>query len=175
MSAVLSVDTLELERITLRYDASEDRIRIDGVSRSGEQRGLWLTRRLVSRLVLFFLQHAALFGQSDDDLLDETKRASAKLVDASEVPVPVALDENSPSYLVSELDLTRLENQILMKFKAPDSRTVTCFMLPYTSICDWLSGLRTCCQMGDWKVPVSESVIKERSEIALPGGRLTLH
>lgn len=41
----------ELKRITLEYSAHEDRMRLTGARASGEREAIWLTRRLLERLI----------------------------------------------------------------------------------------------------------------------------
>ncbi len=43
--------SLALERITTQYIEAEDRIRLSGSTRDGHSQVLWLTQRLLSRLL----------------------------------------------------------------------------------------------------------------------------
>eukprot|EP01036_Dinobryon_divergens_P055429 gene55429-74016_t len=48
-----------LQRITTEYIEAEDRVRLSGVSPSGEALSLWVTQRLLSRLLKVILNWTA--------------------------------------------------------------------------------------------------------------------
>ena len=170
----MTVNTVALERITLRYDASQDRIRVDGVSRDGEMRKFWLTRRLVGRLIAYFLQYEGVNESLRVECREASPMGSARSTGALQSDAPVTSPDNSPSYLIGEMDITQLADNIQMIFKSTDTAERLAFSLPCGSIEDWLTGVVNCYRTGEWGVSALETRVNQ-TDTTQKAGPITLH
>ena len=91
-------EATQLLRVTLAYSSEEDRICMDGISARGETKRLWLTARLVNRLVPHLLRITG--NASNETLLSdipETQKAEAAK--------PVEFVEGSEESLIDSVDI----------------------------------------------------------------------
>ena len=151
----------KLERITTDYDEQEDRITLAGLTDKGQTVVLWLTMRLASRLI----KHCLGVLEKDDPELGEISRVnkhsnesiqnfvqkSAEQQTAEETAVKVA--QNSPKYLVVEIDIKGVGTGVTLTFKEQLS---TCYEIFLNSqqVRQWLGMLHTIWQKSEWPTEI---------------------
>lgn len=75
-----------IETFTLRFDAMEDRIRLDATNKAGRIEGIWLTQRLTNKLVVALAQD--LDRELAAGLLEKEERGAGKLQEPSPATPP---------------------------------------------------------------------------------------
>ena len=108
-----------LQRVTTAYVDSEDRIRLTGECTDGTAVQLWLTRRLVERLLpllLDWLKQDA--GEGAHGAIMQEFAQSAAL-DAL-APQPAVRVQDDSSVLVQTVNVTRGDIAVALEFKAGD-------------------------------------------------------
>ena len=105
-----------LDKITFGYSPEEDRIRLSSQSSSGERFCLWLTYRLVRQLIPHLSQLAVADISAPDEIaVNEGKDDSRPETVATETAVECS--EDSPEFLVSEIDLAQRDDKLVMSFR----------------------------------------------------------
>ena len=125
---------LELKRVTTTYVDTEDRLRLVGETDSGEHHTLWLTQRLVGRLVDRILQW---LPQEREEIQEITQQfAQAK----HEPEPPVIADPACMSWLVKEITLVPAQGTLGLVFKSMDSGQQT-VVVEFNEVClrQWLN------------------------------------
>ena len=107
----------KLNKVTTQYIEFEDRIRVLGTGNSNETHEIWITRRLLDRLVSALLS----------SLKKEDKHRNKKHVQMAfeqEVAVtnyipetPVKISETVNSWLADSIDILSTENGVILNFK----------------------------------------------------------
>jgi len=138
----------DLQRITTEYSEAEDRIRLAGETADGTTLTLWLTRRLLDRLIPHLVlwleqQHADL---PRADLMQEfaQQKAQSQLVPQAPVAAP---DEGGR--LVQAIDLTPGTEQLHLNFKgaAGEPAGIGFAAIPLRQ---WLGILQQAYAMAEW-------------------------
>lgn len=143
----------ELQRLTTEYIEAEDRIRISGELASGETVVMWLSQRLLLRL----LPHLFLWleKRSGDSIPLEIAQSFAQ--DAARADLvqetPVAREENSQEWLVEAVDLSFKQEALILQFRAqaPHPATVT---MNAQALRQWLSIVHAVWGIAEWPVGV---------------------
>ena len=136
---------LTLTRMTLGYDQSQDRIHLDGLTSGGETVRLWITQRLVRRLIAYFVEagyHVP--AQGKVKLHNETN--------VEEEGEPVTYSTCDPELLVQSIDVTPRQEDIMCLFKGAADASRVIFCLPNTVIGSWLIGFKRCFEAADWPI-----------------------
>ncbi len=99
---------MELQRVIIQYDPNEDRIRLTGEDESGAPLILWLTRRLLNRLIPVLLQCVEQSGPSIDSDRFPAFRKQAGWDETAPQP---SLKEypDCPQYLIHSVNITQGE------------------------------------------------------------------
>ena len=147
-----------LHRITCEYVDLEDRIRVAGETEAGERLVLWLTRRLLDRLV----QHLAgwlekrdthqapeqamsrLYDEARQGFAQEAARAGLK----PEPPVPAAAARRS--WLVGAVDINAREEMVTLDFRGSGPSENVRLALSEAHLRQWLEIVRELYLRGDW-------------------------
>lgn len=160
----------ELQRITTQFVAGEDRLRLAGEGGIGDARVLWLTRRLVDRLVPVLVrwleEQAPVQDAWQGALLQSFAQQAAS---ASLVPqAPVLGAPNSVSWLVIEVDIARGARQIGLRFKSAAGEQASLSM-EAQPLRQWLGILYTAYQQAEWPLALWPQWLREAGEqIATP-------
>ena len=137
MSTTLPPDALA--RITTRYVAGEDRVRLAGERESGAQVVIWLTRRLLQRLVpklLLPLDAASDAIPLHRELLLGFAQQRAL---AAQVPVtPVAPPTDAESWLAERATISRSPQALTVTFESADGQAASLRLTP-AAVHQWLA------------------------------------
>ena len=152
----------ELQRITTEFVDAEDRIRLAGEDAAGEAVVLWLTQRLLNRLVAHLcnwleqripadIHHYAAAAQAEVIQSFAQQAALAAL----EPQTPVQSKVQSRTWLVHSVDITSGDQGVMLTFKAPEvsspSATLTLHDQPLRQ---WLNILHDQYQKAEWPLSV---------------------
>lgn len=139
-----------LQRITTEYVEHEDRLRITGELVGGETKVLWLTQRLMNRLVAHLcptLERPASDARSASiQRTFELQAAAAALTPQA----PVQPSADVPQALVQSVDLTVSPTAVRLVFKDEAGEVVAQLILAPLLLRQWLSVVHGQYQKGEW-------------------------
>ena len=146
-----------LKRITIEYNEQEDRISLAGLTQSGQTVTMWITMRLMSRLIIHclgLLERGSLEPKKIPTENPKSKESNQNFVQKSaeeqivkETPVEMSVD--SPEHLIIEIDVTNTGSGLSIIFKGePDS--VHDIFFNGEQLRQWLAMLYTVWQKAEW-------------------------
>ena len=152
---------ITLQRITSEYIESEDRIRLIAISDAEKTLILWLTQRLLVRLIAHFLgwlEKEAPEVARSSAIGNETKSAlqgMAQQSAAAKLPEQSAVTANSDSaaLLVKEIDIKMSEEVVLLVFKCDEAWKAE---LSFTvqQLRQWLGMIHRLWRLAEWPVSI---------------------
>jgi hypothetical protein len=152
---------VDLQRITTEYIDSEDRIRLCGESAPNTTVVLWLTQRLLNRLVPHLLgwleQQTGVSGGVASDVRADVMNSFAQqaALASMEQQAPVQAHSPQSAWLVQSVDVTVNPQLVRLTFKGSDAgqqstdleAAVAMQALPLRQ---WLSILHEQCRLAGW-------------------------
>ena len=144
---------LELQRLTTEYIDAEDRMRLTGEIRPGETSVLWLSQRLLIRLLphLFLWlekQSSTAFPAEIEQSLEQ--RAASETM-STEPPVQVSGQSNA--WLVEAVDMTAGDHALRLSFRREGEEALS-LTLSSLHMRQWLTILRTLWSVAEWPVGI---------------------
>lgn len=144
---------LELQRLTTEYIDAEDRMRLTAEIRPGETLVLWLSQRLLMRLLphLFLWlekQGSTAFPAEIEQSLEQ--RAASENMSAE---APVQRSGDSRSWLVEAVDMSAGGNALRLSFRRA-GEDVASLSLPPGPMRQWLTILHTLWEIAEWPAGV---------------------
>lgn len=140
-----------LQRVTTEYVDTEDRLRLSGELPGGQTQVLWLTQRLIERLVPHlcgWLEQQTAAG-APMDLVQEFAQQAAQA--RLEPQARVQAQAGAQSWLVQAIDLTIGEGAITLLFKPEISgAAVSRLTLPAEAMRQWLAIVLAQYQLAQW-------------------------
>ena len=152
---------ITLQRITSEYIESEDRIRLIAISDAEETIILWITQRLLIRLIAHFLgwlekeapevSRSSAIGTGAKSALQGMAQQSA--VANLQNQSAVTATSESALLLVKEIDIKTSEEAVLLVFKCDDDQTAE---LSFTvqQLRQWLGMIHRLWQQAEWPVSI---------------------
>jgi hypothetical protein len=137
----------DLQRLTTQFVDNEDRIRLSGENADGEVQVLWLTRRLLDRLVPVLCEQLAPGADTHAGLLSSFKQEAAQSQLAPQEPVQAT--SAGTEALVTRIDMVRVEHGLRLTFFAQDSEAAA-IVMPELSLRQWLAILRDQFRIAGW-------------------------
>jgi len=153
-----------LQRITSEYVDSEDRLRLRGALGEGETVVLWLTRRLLDRMVPHLTDW---LGQQPEPVIPP-------VAETGEVTPPVPAIAEAQTWLVDRIDLNFAPGTLTLSFFGPAS-TQCRLVLSALALRQWLEILLRQYRQGEWPEAVWAPFVKSFPQEAAPTVSLTLH
>lgn len=148
---------LQLERFTTEYVEAEDRMRLRASSQQGEVLELWLTQRLLGRLVVHgcvWLESQAPETQLLQPALHSFAQQAAQLALEQDPQPPVvapAAEVAQPlCVLVCSVDVTGVEGQLVLCFKDAVGLAHAQLALAVQALRQWLCILRSQYRQAEW-------------------------
>jgi hypothetical protein len=139
----------ELQRLTTEYVHAEDRMRLTGEIRPGETLVLWLSQRLLIRLLphlfLWLEKRGSTAFPAEIEQSLEQRAATASM--GSEEPVQGGGE--STAWLVEAVDMSAGEHALRLSFRREGEAAVT-LTLPAQPMRQWLTILHTLWGMAEW-------------------------
>lgn len=165
--------TASLQRLTTEYVDTEDRIRISGArEQGGETLVLWLTQRLLNRLVPVLIAPLEREGNAlpRADLLHGFAQTAARA--ALEPQAPVRTDAAQAGWLVRSVDVTPAEGAVHLTFRGGEDEAA-CLQLAPRALRQWLGIVHDHYRKGDWPLAAWPGWMKESaSPIRSPAASL---
>lgn len=142
----------DLQRLTTEYIDAEDRLRISGETADGQIVVLWLTQRLLHRLLPHLTTWLAptQAGSADArraELLHGFAQQAA--VQALTPQAPVRLENPKTSWLVHTVDLDHLPEMLRLTFKR-DAEATAAISFTVDALRQWLGIVYRQCQLAEW-------------------------
>lgn len=147
----------DLQRLTTEYVDAEDRIRLTGELAPGQVNVLWLTQRLLSRLLphLFqWLQQHSPVAVADtiSTAQMEALQGLAQLAARTELSPqpPVEASASSAVWLVTEVQVTQTSAWVKLAFKGPPPDVSVSLHFEPQPLRQWLTIVRDQYKRGQW-------------------------
>lgn len=142
-----------IQRITTEYLDTEDRIRLVCEVLDAPVLALWLTRRLLERLVPVLCN--ALQGQSTDDAYADTRQTFAQqaALSAMHAQDAVAAAQVGASWVVHAVDIGQATTAVSLKFRGVGDQAATLHM-DFTQLRQWLNIMHGTCAKAQWTMAV---------------------
>ena len=150
-----------LLRFTSEYVASEDRFRLNSVTKDQSELALWVTQRVLVRLIRFFANWLDKTSPevNKSTAIDSTERTRLqKIVQQSarsEITrsKPIAVQSDSDSWLVSRIDIKANEKGARLTFKSEDGQTAE-LVMTIKHLRQWLSIVHSLWRTAEWPMDV---------------------
>lgn len=157
-----------LLRLTTRYDPVEDRLQITGVARDGQTLTLWLTQRLLNRLVVHLCGSLERLNLRSGDGAEpeslalslsgkfhlEQSFAQQKARAALPVQPPVVAVQDAPQWRVDVVDCKQVPGGVHLLLKGATNSHLAALPLPVTALRQWLAVLFEQYRQGGWPMQV---------------------
>lgn len=148
----------ELQRFTTEFIDFEDRIRLCGESAPGEALVLWLTQRMIYRLVPHLLawleQEARLTGSTASAVQTDVLHSFAQqaVIASLHAQTPVQAHTAQKAWLVHSVDVTATSQLVHLIFKGANTSTLeqACVSMQTQALRQWLSILYGQCRRAGW-------------------------
>lgn len=145
-------DTIpRLATITLGYSLEQDRVRLDSADADGKTLTLWLTARLLNRLIPHLIERQSNMQYSAQNPSNPIGVEHAAF---GEQANNVQCAPGSPEILVASVDVSSCEGQLLLVFKDNTDAQRGVFVMPYNVLRQWNNGLRQCFDQAGWSQSV---------------------
>lgn len=160
----------KIERLTTEYVQEEDRIRLNLEDPMQKLTTLWLTQRLLNRMIpalVKVLEEETSGSPQARDLQAFTQQKAQREI---EQEAPIAAAEHA--WLVRRVDLTPRPKSITLVFSDNQSESAR-LEIPRTALRQWLSILRelyrraewSCEKWPDWLAPLSQTTETKDSQL----------
>lgn len=170
---------LQLDRFTTEYVESEDRIRLRAQSLQGEVLVLWLTQRLLGRLVAYgcnWLEAQNPGSEVVQSLQHSWAQQAARQALQQDPQPPVELPPAGAastvrSVLVCSVDITHVQGQLILCWKDADGVAQAQLGLPVQALRQWLSILQAQYRKAEWPLQHWPQWLQDSAEVPSPGSR----
>jgi hypothetical protein len=163
-----------LQRITTEYVEVEDRIRLIAEVHGGPAVVLWLSQRLLGRLLPSLIQWLDGQGGSDATFAHLLHGFAQQAAQSELTPqAPVRAEVDGPRWLVHSVDVGGSANLMTLTFRDRSGQAAT-LSLEVTPMRQWLSILRDLCHKAGWMLNVWPEWFESGTEAVNAKG-LTFH
>lgn len=150
-----------LKRVTTEFIDVEDRIRISGEHLSGDTEVLWLTQRLMNRLISHLCQSleqqlaSASTIPSVQATQQEVVQSFAQQAARSQLTTqpPVRASSSDAGWRADAVDITQAEGAVVLTFKGEANRQAR-LNLPAQALRQWLAIVHEQYRRGQWPMDV---------------------
>jgi len=171
---------MELNRLTTQYDPMQDRIRLAGELKSGQSAVLWLTQRLLNRLVPHISQQLEKPIASKADVPSvqaHLQQSFAQQRARTELPrqAPVTAEKNSIQWLVKTVGLKANQKGIRLVFTGFADMEQAALALPATPLRQWLNILHDQYRVAGWATTMWPEWLEESLPLTMADRSTALH
>ena len=160
-----------LGRITTQYIDNEDRIRVLGESSEDTICEIWLTHRLMDRLVENLLSNVKSEGAADKALqVFQQEVASSSLPKQS----PVEKDNHLVSWLAIAIDINKDNENIGLIFKSEKLNSAS-ISFQTIELRQWLSIIYKTYKQAGWSLEIWPEWFKESNEVSEADDKYSVH
>lgn len=153
-----------LQRITTDYDEAEDRIKLVGQCRSNQLAVIWLTQRLLWRLLPILLERLqkAPVGQPIvasvvQEFAQQAARAQMQPLPSLQAPV------GTEAWLVKSIDVGKRQNGLQLVFNGANGEQAI-LKLEGQFLRQWLNVLYDVCRKAGWPLSLWPDWMRESSQ-----------
>jgi hypothetical protein len=178
-----------LERLTTRYDPNEDRMQITGVADDGQTLTLWLTQRLLNRLVLHLCSSLEQPNQQPGNSLNssvtslslpvrnhlEQSFAQQRARSALSVQPPVVPVADAPQWRVDSVDIKQGSGRVHLVLKGAIDGQQALLPLPLPVLRQWLGVVFEQYRQGGWPMQVWPAWMEEAHRPPAAPGHTVVH
>lgn len=167
--------TETLQRLTTEYIEAEDRMRLAGEDAQGQAVVLWLTQRLLNRLVAHLCQW--LEQQSGNAPLAEVRQEFAQQKARAELALqpPVRTEPDVQGVLTHSVDLKTSSAGMGLQFKDVDGKVVARLQLQPTPLRQWLNIVFDQYRKAHWSTAVWPAWVVQARPPETPARTAVLH
>lgn len=164
-----------LQRLTTEYIDAEDRIRLAGEDSQGQTVVLWLTQRLLNRLVPHLCQW--LDQRVGATPLTEVRQAFAQQKARAELAPqpPVKADADTQGVLIHSVDLKTANAGMGLQFKGVDGNVVASLQPQPRALRQWLNIVFDQYRKAQWPTEVWPAWVAEAKPLETPARAAVLH
>lgn len=172
---------LVLTRLTTIYDVEQDRIRISGEVKDGKKVVLWLTQRLLTRLVLHLSSKLEMPDPNKVKPLSvqtQVQQSFAQQHARAQMPrqlSPVKPDENSPEWLVKKVDIKSGVDGLRLIFTGANQDDQASLGMSFTPLRQWVGILHDQYRLAGWSTDRWPSWIGESPLPTQQSAKAVLH
>lgn len=168
-------DHPDLQRVTTEYVMAEDRIRLSGETADGQVAVIWLTQRMLNRLVshlIRWLEDNGFSEGADNDLLQNFAQQAAEAALEPQAAVPAEASE--ANWRVDEMDITTGSGGVSVIFKSgeADSARVT---MTANALRQWLGILHGQYVKGEWPTTIWPGWMRDAHNPTAKPDAMALH
>lgn len=174
LTALRIANMLIFERITTDYNETEDRLQLSGEASSGDHTVIWVTQRLLQRLVPVLLQW--LERKNDGSGYSEVLHAFAQTAAREELVAqpPVRPGDSNDVWLVRSIDITQAEHAVTLTFiGAPAQKAL--LTLEEKFLRQWLSIVYETSLRAEWPTTIWPEWVRESSAAPIKAGKTLFH
>ncbi len=143
------------QRLTTEYDEGEDRVFLNGEVHESETHVLWLTRRLLDRLIPHLTRWLEDRQRDRGDVADLFLSFAHQAAQAQLEPQPpVALTRTGENWLIHGIDMTPSGDHIQLAFKMNGIESVAAIEFDVTQLSQWLGVLHHAYRVADWPLGI---------------------
>lgn len=156
-----------LNKITTQFDPAEDRVCLSGTTGSAQAMRLWLTQRLINRLVPHLCQALEKPASPSPKVLEpvrthlEQSFAQQKARAALPKQPPVVASADSPQWRVDKVDVQQSAGGVRLIFKGGAESEQVMLSLTMPALRQWLGILYGQCLRAGWPVQAWPSWMEE--------------
>jgi hypothetical protein len=160
-----------LQRLTTQYVDTEDRIRLAGENADGAVQVVWLTQRLLGRLVPAVCQHLAPGNDQHAELISSFRQQAAQAGLAPQAPVHAPAEATQAPIL--RVDLTPTQEGLYLVFHGEHGEQAS-IVLPELVLRQWLVILRDQYRLAEWPEQAWPAWV-DGNAVASPAEQRQLH
>lgn len=177
-----------MQRLTTQYLDVEDRIRITGATTNGEAIVIWLTQRLLTRLLPHLLtqlqtQTASSAAVSTDAVQTEMVQTFAQQAARAQLPeqAPVKVLPESQSWLAESIDVTTKkadesnQDQVIKFLFKGINKELASVTMPSTQLRQWLNILHDQWLLSAWPMSLWPDWVTESVPARGVKSQISLH
>lgn len=167
---------IELQRITTEYIDTEDRLRLSGEDAAGQAQHMWVTQRLLRRLLPHLLAwveqqvHGAVGGHADALHSFAQQAARADL----EPQAPVVAGQAGTSWLVVAVDMAFAQEGVVLTFRGAAAHEQAAILFAPDALRQWLGIVHDQYRLAEWPADVWPSWMDDEVEAGVEWGE-TMH
>jgi hypothetical protein len=157
-----------LKRITTEYQPLEDRVRLSGEAASGSVIVVWITQRLLGRLVPEMARwlEAQEKPATDAVLVQSFKQQKASAMVGPQSPVPA--EQATNDWLATAADVQRRRGLLILAFRGASAEESVTLELSPLALRQWLNMLLIAYARADWPVTVWPLWMREQLAARAP-------
>lgn len=181
--AVQTIEALALQRMTTEFDEIQDRLRLVGELANGEPLVLWVSQRMIKRVIPALVQWLQPASEGagphyHTEAVQSFAQQAAVAQLASQGAAPVQVPDQVPlpagsQWLIDSVDLLRTPDVLGLVFKCGELKAS--LLLAQQDLRQWLAILHLLCGKAEWTLDVWPEWIAESAPGEVRWVNATVH